>query len=188
MNPPKGDVAALSEAIQRLGRGDDSALPEIYRATSAKLFGITLRILGERTEAEDALQDVYVNLWQNAARYDSVRASPISWLAVLARNRAIDRLRRLNAQGAKARAPIEAADAVPDPAPGAEAALVTAGETLELHRCLDTLEDRARSAIRDAWFDGWSYPELAARADVPLGTLKSWVRRGLARLKECLDQ
>ena len=188
MNPPKPDVAALSNAIRRLGQGDDTALPEIYRATCAKLFGITLRILGDRSEAEDALQDVYVNLWQHAARYDSARASPVSWLAVLARNRAIDRLRRLNAQGAKTRAPIEAADAVPDPAPSAEVSLILTGETQQLQRCIDMLENRTREAIRDAWFVGLSYPELAERANVPLGTVKSWVRRGLVRLKACLEQ
>jgi RNA polymerase sigma-70 factor (ECF subfamily) len=188
MKPAPGDAALLAEAIRRLGRGDDSALAVIYRATSAKLFGITLRILGDRAEAEDALQDVYINLWQHAARFDSERASPISWLATFARNRAVDRLRRLTAAGADKRAPLEAAEAVPDPAPRADDRLVTADDSDGLHRCIDALEVRQRDAIRAAWFEGLSYPELAARAAVPLGTMKSWVRRGLIQLKACLER
>jgi RNA polymerase sigma factor (sigma-70 family) len=187
MSAATGDAVWLVEAIRRLGRGDDSALPVIYRATSAKLFGIALRILGDRAEAEDVLQEVYINLWQHAARFDAERASPISWLATFARNRAVDRLRRLTAGGAMRREPLDAADAVPDPAPRADDQLVSAGEAQALHRCIDALEVRQREAIRAAWFDGLSYPELASRAAVPLGTMKSWIRRGLIQLKECLE-
>ena len=86
--------ARLASAIVRIGAGDKSALDYVYRATSAKLFGICLRILGDRKEAEDTLQDVYLTLWRRADRFDPARASPITWVAVLARNRAIDRLRR----------------------------------------------------------------------------------------------
>ncbi|MFM9936978.1 MAG: sigma-70 family RNA polymerase sigma factor [Novosphingobium sp.] len=188
MRATPSDIARLVEAIHRLGQGDNSALPVIYRATSAKLFGIILRILGDQTEAEDVLQDVYINLWQHAARFDVARASPISWLATFARNRAVDRLRRLTAQGAGRREPIEAADEVPDPAPRADDQLVAAGEAQALGRCIDALEARQREAIRAAWFDGLSYPDLAARAAVPLGTMKSWIRRGMIQLKECLER
>ena len=175
----------LIDAMQRLKSGDRKALAEVYQATSAKLFGICLRILGDRSEAEDALQDVYVSLWNNAGKFDSARASPISWLAMFARNRSIDRMRRSGKL--RSAEPITAADAVPDPAPGAETLLMQGEEASRIQTCLGTLEDRQREAIRAAFFGGASYPELAERANVPLGTMKSWIRRGLARLKECLE-
>ncbi len=176
----------LIDAMQRLKVGDRKALAEVYQATYAKLFGICLRILGDRSEAEDALQDVYVSLWNNAGLFDARRASPISWLATFARNRSIDRMRRSGKL--RAAEPIAAAEAVADPAPGAEAMLLDGEESAQIRICLGTLEDRQREAIRAAFFGGASYPELAQRAEVPLGTMKSWIRRGLARLKECLER
>ncbi len=178
--------APLIDAMQRLKQGDRKALAEVYQATYAKLFGICLRILGDRSEAEDALQDVYVSLWNNAALFDSSRASPISWLATFARNRSIDRMRRSGRL--RASEPIEAADAVPDPSPTAEVVMLDGEDSARVHTCLSKLDERQRDSIRAAFFDGFSYPELATRAAVPLGTMKSLIRRGLARLKECLEQ
>jgi RNA polymerase sigma-70 factor (ECF subfamily) len=175
----------LKAAMARLADGDQSALEEIYSATSAKLFGICLRILGDRKEAEDALQDVYVNLWQRADRYDPERASPISWLATFARNRAVDRLRTGKIrQGA---VPVEEAAPIPDAAPLADSLLIDAEKSTQIHACLETLEERQRGAIRAAFFDGYTYAQLAENADVPLGTMKSWVRRGLQKLRACLE-
>lgn len=178
-------IDPLAAAIRRLAAGESRALEPIYRATSAKLFGICLRITRDRGEAEDALQDVYVSLAQAAGRYDPDRASPLAWLATFARNRAIDRLRR-GKRLAEA-APIEAANEVPDAAPLADALLSAGQERARIHTCLETLDDPQRSAIRTAFFDGVTYAELAARQDLPLGTVKSWVRRGLAKLKVCLE-
>lgn len=176
---------ALKSAMVRLADGDHSALQYIYDATSAKLFGICLRILGDRKEAEDALQDVYVNLWQRADRYDPERASPISWLSTFARNRAVDRLRSGKVhQGA---VPVDEAAPIPDAAPLADTLLIDAEKTTQIHACLDSLEERQRLAIRTAFFDGKTYQQLAETADVPLGTMKSWVRRGLQKLRACLE-
>lgn len=176
---------ALRSAMARLADGDQSALEYIYEATSAKLFGICLRILGDRKEAEDALQDVYVNLWQRADRYDPERASPISWLATFARNRAVDRLRSGKVrQGAVS---VDEAAPIPDSAPLADTLLIDAEKTTQIHDCLNSLEERQRSAIRTAFFDGKTYQQLADAADVPLGTMKSWVRRGLQKLRTCLE-
>ncbi|MDJ0978896.1 MAG: sigma-70 family RNA polymerase sigma factor [Erythrobacter sp.] len=169
----------------RLADGDSAALEEIYTATRVKLFGICYRILGDRKEAEDALQDVYVNLWQRADRYDPQRASPISWLATFARNRAIDRLRTGKVRsGAVA---VEEAAPLPDEAPLADALLVDAERDAQIHKCLGTLDDRAQTYIRAAFFEGHTYAQLADAADVPLGTMKSWIRRGLLRLRACLE-
>ena len=175
----------LKAAMRQLARGDRSALEEIYRATSAKLFGICLRILQDEKEAEDALQDVYLTLWRRADRYDAERASPIAWLATFARNRAVDRLRtgkvRGNAVAQDAAAPIA------DDSPLADAMMIDAEREARIHACLETLDDAPRTAIRTAFFEGRTYAELAERSNVPLGTMKSWVRRGLARLRTCLE-
>lgn len=175
----------LIEAMRGIAAGDRRALETVYRATSAKLFGICLRIAGDRGEAEDALQDVYVSLWTSAARYDPARASPLGWLAAFARNRAIDRLRRR--RRVDEAAPMEAAAAVADAAPLADAMLSAGQDRARIHHCLSELDEPQRGAIRTAFFEGVTYAELAARQDVPLGTVKSWVRRGLARLKACLE-
>jgi RNA polymerase sigma-70 factor (ECF subfamily) len=178
--------ARLREAMQRLAEGDRSALEWIYHATSAKLFGICLRILGDRGEAEDALQDVYVSLWQRAKNYDPERASPISWLAVFARNRAIDRLRKGKVRSAAV--PVDEALELPDKEPLADAILESGERSARIHHCLGTLEERQQNAIRTAFFEGTTYAALAEQSGVPLGTMKSWVRRGLARLKRCLEE
>lgn len=187
--PPQQSDAArarLREAMQRLADGDRSALEWIYQATSAKLFGICLRILGDRGEAEDALQDVYVSLWQRAKNYDPERASPISWLAVFARNRAIDRLRKGKLRSAAVS--VDEALELPDKEPLADAILESGERSARIHHCLGTLEERQQHAIRTAFFEGATYAALAEQSGVPLGTMKSWVRRGLARLKRCLEE
>jgi len=178
--------ARLVASMRRLADGDRSALEDIYRATSAKLYGICYRILGDRKEAEDALQDVYVNLWRRAERYDPDRASPITWLATFARNRAIDRLRSGAARRASA-VPIENAQDIADEAPTADSMLIDAERRARVFGCLAALDERPRRAIRTAFLEGRTYAELAKRDGVPLGTMKSLIRRGLAKLKACLE-
>jgi len=177
--------ARLRAAMMRLASGDSAALEEIYQATRVKLFGICLRILGDPKEAEDALQDVYINLWQKADRYDPERASPISWLATFARNRAIDRLRTGKVRGGAV--PVEEAMPLADSAPLADALMVDAERSAQIHKCIQGLDERTQAHIRSAFLDGFTYAELAERADVPLGTMKSWIRRGLQKLRTCLE-
>ena len=176
----------LSEALQRAGRGEKPALESIYLATSAKLFGICLRILGDRQEAEDVLQEVYVSVWRRAGSFDPARASPITWLATLARNRAIDRLRALKRTAGFQ--PVEAAAEVADARPDALAGLETREDARRLAGCIGELEDRTQTAIRSAFFGALTYSDLASKEGVPLGTIKSWIRRGLMKLKECLQR
>jgi RNA polymerase sigma-70 factor (ECF subfamily) len=176
----------LSDRLARVAHGDRLALGAVYRDTSAKLFGICLRILGDRGEAEDVLQEVYLTVWNKAALFDASRASPITWLVAIARNRAIDRLR---AGGIVRKAdPIEAAAEISDPAPSAAAEVESAQERRRLEHCLGELEPQHSAAIRTAFLDGVTYEELAAQMDVPLGTMKSWIRRGLLRLRACLER
>lgn len=176
----------LAEALERAGRGDRAAFRQVYDATSAKLFGVALRILHDRQIAEDVLQDAYVTIWNKASSFDADRASPITWLATIARNRSIDRLRA--AASRPTGRPLDEAAEIRDDTPDAEALLETRQEAGRLNACLDELEGRAHSAIRTAFFEGETYEALAERAGVPLGTMKSWIRRGLQKLKGCLER
>ncbi|CAN5357890.1 sigma-70 family RNA polymerase sigma factor [soil metagenome] len=166
------------------GAEDRTAFRAVYQLTSAKLFGIVLRICGDRQAAEDVLHEIYLTVWKRAGGYEPGRASPISWLATIARNRAIDWRR---AQGIRRHSAIEDAPDIADDALPADEVIAGDQASRALHLCLDALEDRQRAAIRTAFFDGVTYAELAEQQAVPLGTMKSWVRRGLLRLKECLD-
>lgn len=177
--------AHLAATLIAVGGEDRTAFRELYRLTSAKLFGITLRICGERQAAEDVLHDVYLTVWRRAGAWEPGRASPITWLATIARNRAIDWRR---AQATRRTAPIGDAPDVPDTALDPEEALLADAAAHSLRECLDELDDRQRDAIRTAFFDGVTYAELAEAKATPLGTIKSWIRRGLARLRECLDR
>jgi RNA polymerase sigma-70 factor, ECF subfamily len=172
-----GELAVL---LARVADGDAMAFQTFYDRTSAKLFGIILRILPERPEAEDVLQEVYVTVWRKAAIFDPARASPITWVATIARNRAIDRLR---ARPVGRHAPVEAAHDLADDGPAPDAGLAHAQDTQRLHAALATLEPRHAAAIRACYFEGVTYDELAVREGVPVGTLKSWVRRGLIRMR-----
>lgn len=177
--------AHLAETLIAVGGEDRAAFHELYRLTSAKLFGIALRICGNREAAEDVLHEVYLTIWRRAGAWEPGRASPITWLATIARNRAIDWRR---AQGVRRAQPIEDAPDLPDPAPDAERLLVATGERHTLVDCMGELDARQHDAIRTAFFNGLTYGEIAEVRGVPLGTVKSWIRRGLARLKECLDR
>jgi len=186
VNDPVADARArLTEILVRTGSEDRAAFRDLYTLTSAKLFGVCLRICGERQAAEDVLHEVYLTVWKRAGAYEPGRASPITWLATIARNRAIDWRR---AQGIRRHAPIEDAPEIIDPAPLVSETMETDETAHHLSDCLDGLENNQRIAIRTAFFEGATYAVLAERQAVPLGTMKSWVRRGLARLKECLER
>ena len=176
----------IVSALARIAAGDRAALQTVYRLTSSKLFGVALRILGERGEAEDVLQEIYLNVWQKASVFDPARASPMTWLIAIARNRAIDRLRA--AGRSRRMEAIETATEIVDPAPAADRALEEGETNARLHVCLDGLAERERTALRAAFFDGNTYEELAARMRVPLGTMKSTIRRAMIKLKACLEQ
>lgn len=175
----------LSDGLAAVAQGDRAAFHDVYRRTSAKLYGVCCRILGEGPEAEDALQEAYVNVWRRAERFDASRASPITWLAAIARNTAIDRLR---ARGNRVSAPIEEAFELADDRPRADALLEQDGEAARLHVCLGELQDRDGALVRTAFLEGATYPELAERAGEPLGTIKSRIRRALMKLRDCLGR
>jgi len=177
--------ALIAAALARIPGGDRAALQIVYRLTAAKLFGVCLRILGDRAEAEDVLQEVYLTVWRKAGDFDAARASPMTWLIAIARNRSIDRLR---ARANRRLDPIDAAADVADNAPAADSILEGAQERARLHYCLGTLAAHERAALRGAFFDGNSYEELAARMSVPLGTMTRRIRRATIKLKVFLEQ
>lgn len=184
MDDPGREI--LKQRLLAVARGDRAALGDLYRRTSAKLFGVCLRILQDRSEAEEVLQEVYLTVWRRADGFDAARGSPITWLVTIARNRAIDRLRA--AGGSRRAEPLESADAVADEAPLASAIIEASDERRRLDRCLDELEPQHARAVREAFLDGFTYEELAGRMGVPLGTMKSWIRRSLMRLRSCLER
>lgn len=169
--------------IARCALGDRGAFRNLYQHTSAKLFGVTLRVLKDRHEAEEALQEIFVKVWKGAGRYQAGRASPMSWLIAIARNHAIDRLRarRGDHDGDEALAHL------PEPGPGAEARVVAMGEARRVEECFDRLDAAHAEAVRRAYLDGDSYASLAARFEVPLNTMRTWLRRSLIKLRECLE-
>jgi RNA polymerase sigma factor (sigma-70 family) len=181
---PVLDREQLIAALARVASGDKAALKAVYDLTSAKLLGICARILKEREEAEDVLQEVYVTIWSRAGSFDRERSSPITWLATIARNRAIDRLRSHRIQPS---AGLDQAERVADDAPDAFTRVADAEDRERLRDCMERLEAPHRQAIRSAFFDGLAYSHLALRDKVPLGTMKSWIRRGLLQLKGCLS-
>ena len=163
---------------------DRAAFDLLYRHTSSKLFGVCLRVLGDRGEAEEALQEVFVKIWTKADRFAASDLSPISWLVAVARNHAIDRLRARRRPAAG----LDDALDVADPAPGPEARVMAGAESERIGRCLDELEKERAAAVRGAYLDGLSYAELAARHDVPLNTMRTWLRRSLLKLRDCLEK
>lgn len=174
----------ITKLIVRVSIKDRDAFDQLYRHTSAKLFGVCLRVLSDRGEAEEALQEVFVKIWTKADRFAISDLSPISWLVAVARNHAIDRLRSRR----PASADIDAALDVADPAPGPEARAVSGGENDRVYRCLDELEQDRAAAVRGAYLKGESYAELAERHGVPLNTMRTWLRRSLLKLRECLER
>ncbi len=170
----------LAELLTQVAAGDQPALRALYTLTSAKLFGVCLRITQDRMGAEEALQDAYVKIWRKAAYFDSGKASPIAWMCAIARNCAIDWRRT---QG---RAPVPVEDAALHdlmPEQGDEDG--TDGHNLL--DCVAQLQEREARAVRFAFYEGLSHSELAVRLAIPLGTLKSLMRRAILTLRKCVD-
>jgi RNA polymerase sigma-70 factor (ECF subfamily) len=179
MSNASPEIAAL---ISRTALRDRAAFSDLYQRTSSKLFGVVLRILKDRAEAEEALQEVYVKIWQRADRYVQGGYSPISWLVAVARNHALDVLRARKPVSDDIDLALDIADGGPDP----EQATMDKGERGRIDACLDTLEDDKADCVRGAYLDGFSYEELATRHSVPLNTMRTWLRRSLLKLRECL--
>ncbi|GHF63760.1 sigma-70 family RNA polymerase sigma factor [Seohaeicola zhoushanensis] len=174
----------LERLIGNVALGDRKAFSALYDATCTKLFGVALRILNDRASAEDALQETYMKVWRHADRYAANGLSPMTWLITIARNTAIDRLRRVqSAEDVDAMA-----ERLSDKGPSPEQAVVARSEAGRIARCLDELDPKHAAAVRWAYLDGLSYADLARKLDTPLNTIRTWLRRALLSLQECMSR
>jgi RNA polymerase sigma factor (sigma-70 family) len=193
----------LAQLLARAGLGDRRAFADLYDKTSGYLFGVVLRIQRDRAVAEELLQEIYITLWRSAAGFDAARSQPLTWLTHIARNRAIDSLRRAETQpralsrvagGGRdgdddaEEAQRRALEALPDEAAGPLELLRQASDARRLGHCMEHLSAAQRQSVALAFYDGLSHAEVAERLHQPLGTVKSWVRRALLVLKGCLDR
>ncbi|MFN7001443.1 sigma-70 family RNA polymerase sigma factor [Elioraea tepidiphila] len=172
----------LTGILAAIAQGDRSALRDLYAAEAARLFGVCLRILRDRAAAADATQDTFLRIWDRADRFDPARGAARAWLAAVARHVALDLAR---ARGREL--PSDDPDLGDVPVEDDPAALLDAtADATRLRACLEILEEKNRRSILLAFVDGLSHAQIAARLETPLGTVKAWIRRGLASLKECL--
>lgn len=187
--PPERS-ARLADLLARTALADQAAFAELYRQTCSHLYGVALRILREASAAEEILQESYVAVWHHAGSYVAAKSQPLTWLTAIVRNRCLDSLRRRELDTVTLTA--DEADE-PDrelPADTASPAelLLQGADAQSVRECVEALEGAARQAIALAFFQGLSHAELAAHLREPLGTVKSWIRRGLERLRSCLDR
>ncbi len=175
----------LAGWIAAVALGDRSAYRRLYDAASPKLFAIALRILRDHARAEDVLQDSFINVWNGAAGYDATRAAPMTWMVTIVRNRALDYLRRIEHRNVELDDDLDATLESKEPTPADHAQ--RRQEALALERCLDRLEAGPRQVIAVAYYQGLTHSELATLLRIPMGTVKTWIRRGLEKLRHCLD-
>lgn len=187
------ETADLQQLLSRVALGDRLAFRRLYDATAPSLFGVALRILRQRDRAEEVIQDAFVNIWNRASGYQAALSQPMTWLTAIVRNRALDEVR------AGARHSADSLDAlndeeggptrdIADTTPGPQALLEQAADQLAIRDCLDGIEGPQRQCLALAFYQGLSHSEVAAHIGSPIGSVKGWLRRGLDKLKRCLDR
>jgi len=177
------DADPLQPLLSQCALGNRQAFETLYRSVSPRLHGVALRFMGRQDLAEEVLQEAFVRIWYNASRYQAHLSAPMTWMVNITRNLAIDQLRKHREQ------PLADGqqDTLVDDTPSAHDQLDNEREARALNRCLDTLEGMQRQSITVAYFQGLSCAELAQQLAAPLGSVKSWIRRGMERLRRCLE-
>jgi RNA polymerase sigma-70 factor (ECF subfamily) len=196
MNVPERAAAAagrntqLATLLARVALADQRAFAQLYRQTGAHLYAVAVRILRDGALAEEILQEAFVSVWHYAATYDAAKSQPLTWLTSIVRNRCLDQRRRRELDTVTL-APADDDDApaweIPSGGPSPVELLLSGADARSVRDCVDALDAGPRQAIALAFFQGLSHAELAAHLREPLGTVKSWIRRGLERLRHCLD-
>jgi RNA polymerase sigma-70 factor (ECF subfamily) len=169
--------------LAAVAKGDRTAFERLYAATRAKLYGVVLRILRRHDLADEVMQETYVKIWSSAGQFDPALSSPITWMVAIARNRAIDQVRK------KTEVSIDEDPAVLEIAADSPDPLAKREMTEELRRllaCMGRLDEERRRLVLFAYYDGWSREQLAAKFDRPVNTVKTWLRRALMEIRECL--
>jgi len=179
----------LQHLLGRMALGDRAAFRRLYDATAPSLFGVALRIVRQRDRAEEVLQDAFVNVWNRAGGYQAALSQPMTWLTAIVRNRALDELRGSARHAADSLddeqgAPHEIEDARPNP----QGLLEQAADALAIRGCLDEIEGPQRQCLALAYYHGFSHSEVAGHIGSPIGSVKVWLRRGLDKLRRCLDK
>jgi RNA polymerase sigma-70 factor (ECF subfamily) len=180
------DNDAIAGLMARCALRDQRAFRDLYRHTSAKLYAVALRIVRREDWAEEVLQESFVNIWNHIAEYSAARSAPLTWMTAIVRNRALDWLRRPNLERGGEDYDL-LVEAVADDAPGPDVVLGASRDARALAECLKALTGNQRQTIILAYTHGLSHGELAQHLKQPLGTVKTWIRRGLDRLKGCMD-
>lgn len=176
----------LSALLSKCALKDQQAFAALYRSSAPKLFAVALRITRRRDWAEEVLQESYVSIWHHAEAYDARKSAPMTWMTAIVRNRALDWLRRPR-ESELGQSQEDLLASVADDSPGPEELLQRATNAARIAQCLAELSEEQQRSIRFAFFYGLSHSELAAKLHRPLGTVKTWIRRGLERLRRCLE-
>lgn len=183
------DSEALAQQLAKVALGDRAAFRRVYEMTSRHLFGVALRILNRRDIAEEVLQDAFVNVWHHASSYTAASSQPMTWLISVVRNKALDVVRSAPVRRETTLPTREERndDNIKDERPDPLEMLTQASESMMIRDCMESLEAVQRQSLALAYYHGLSHTEVAEQLKAPLGTVKSWVRRGLDRLKRCLE-
>ena len=178
----------LIALIDRIALADEKALRELYELTSSKLYGVAVRVVTNREWAEDVLQEAYINIWRIAGDYKSTLSPPMAWMALVVRSRGLDFLRRRTSERADRMQELDdvISDTVAGDSPNPMDTAQASEQAKALHNCLSLLDNKQREVVSLAYMRDMSHNELAEQLKLPLGTVKTWIRRGLEQLRGCM--
>ena len=187
---PESPDSQLIALLDRVALADESALRELYDLTSSKLYGVAVRVVSNRDWAEDVLQDAYLNIWKVAGDYKATLSPPMAWMGLLVRSRGLDFLRRRASDRADRMQELDEfiSDTVAGDSPNPMDTTQASEQAWALHQCLNQLENRQREVVSLAYLRDLSHGELAEQLKLPLGTVKTWIRRGLEQLRNCMGR
>ena len=187
MTPSNPDIPLIA-LIDRVALADEKALRELYELTSSKLYGVAVRVVTNREWAEDVLQEAFINIWRIAGDYKATLSPPMAWMALVVRSRGLDFLRRRASERADRMVELDdvISDTVAGDSPNPMDVLHASEQAQALHNCLSLLDNKQREVVSLAYMRDMSHGELAEQLKLPLGTVKTWIRRGLEQLRGCM--